>query len=378
MLGEISFWQGDFPEPALREATHQLSRFFRCCKIRLMLDDGQFVYSIDRGNALGLVAGQAKQLKQQFPSLSPLIPRPYANIVLAGMGGSALAAELIRNWLGDRLKLPFVVVRDYHLPAFVGQNSLVFVSSYSGNTEETLSMFAEAKARGAQIVALSAGGELMAEAKSAELPLLEIPAGIPQRLAALSMAKAIALTLDQIGATTGAAAELEQAADWLEGKGAAWVQTVPAHENLAKQIADKLLGSSVVIYSGPVLAAAAQKWKISINENAKNVAFYYLMSEFNHNEFQGWLKPETKLFKVIELQSSLDHPKIAERWEISNRLLSGKMPSPIEVKAEGETKLQQLLWTQLLGDFVGVYLGILNKVDPSSVDLIETLKKDLS
>ncbi len=340
-----------------------------------MLDDGQFVYSIDRGNALGLVAGQAVQLKQTFNLKLPA--GEWGNIVLAGMGGSALAGDFITNWLGDRLKVPFTVVRQAELPAFVDHQSLVFISSYSGNTAETLAAYEQAKSRGAQIVVLSSGGKLLADATAAKLPLALIPPTGQPRLGVMFMAKALTTVLDQVGLTQKTAAELETQADWLATQAAKWAQTVPTHDNLAKQIAEKLLGFPVVVYGGPTLEAAARKWKISLNENAKNVAFYYAMSEFNHNEMQGWLNPTPKHFKVIELQSSLDQPQINKRWEVSNRLMSGKMPSPIEINAFGETKLQQLLWAQMLGDFVGVYLGVLNKVDPSSVDLIENLKSEL-
>lgn len=343
-----------------------------------MLDEGKFVYSIDRGNALGLVAGQSTQLKQRFNSEIRIPKSELRNIVLAGMGGSALAGEFVRHWLGDRLKLPFTIVRGYDLPGFVDANSLVFVSSYSGNTEETLAAYTQAKAKKAKIVVLSAGGKLSEAATSDKLPLIQIPSGIQPRLAALFMVKALAVVFEKAALAKDITSELEQAADWLEGQSAAWVQTVPANDNLAKQVAEKLLGNSAVIYAGATLAAIAQRWKISLNENAKNVAFYYELPEFNHNEMVGWLNPQTKPIKVIQLQSSLDNGRIAKRWEVSNRLLSGKMPSPIEIKAAGKTKLEQMLWAQMLGDFVGVYLGILNKVDPASVDLIEKLKKELS
>lgn len=343
-----------------------------------MLDEGNFIYSIDRGNALGLVAGQAAQLKQKFTFQFPSPMPSFQNVVLAGMGGSAMAAELVRHWLSDKLNVPFVIVRGYELPTYVSHKSLVFISSYSGNTEETLSCYQQAVAEGIKPVVISAGGKLAELAKADGVPMLEIPQGIPQRLATLAMAKALVTALEQTDIVHGVLRELEDASDWLQQHTASWVQTVPARENLAKQFAEKLVGNSVVIYGGPTLAAIAQRWKISFNENAKNVAFYAELPEMNHNEFQGWLNPRTKPIKVIELQSSLDSDRIAKRWEVGNRLLSGNMPSPIEVMAEGETKLQQMLWAATLGDFVGVYLGILNKVDPASVDLIEKLKKEMS
>lgn len=367
------------PRPTPRAVS---SRFFLCFgsnyNTDMILDDGHFVYSIDRGNALGLMAGQAKQLNQKY-QISDIRYQVSGirNLVLAGMGGSALAGEFIRNWLSDRLKLPFIICRDYSLPAFVGPDTLAFISSYSGNTEETLAAYEEAKKRSAQVVALSSGGKLSELAKADKLSCYQIPTGLQPRLAALFMVKALASALESAKLAQGISRELENESGWLEGVAARWIQEVPARDNLAKQLAEKLLGNTAVIYAVPTLASVAQRWKISLNENAKNTAFYNILPELNHNEFIGWLNPQTKPIKVIELHSPLDGARIAKRWEVTNRLLSGKMPSPIIVQAEGKTKLQQMLWTQLLGDFVGVYLGILNKSDPTPVDLVEKLKKEL-
>ncbi len=341
-----------------------------------MLDDQNQIHKIDKANALGVIAGQLEQLKQTFEIDLP--DGPVDQIVVAGMGGSALAADFVRSWLSDRLEIPLVVIRDYVLPAFVDQRTLVVISSYSGNTAETLSAYEDAQRREAQIVILTSGGQLRELAESDDRPLLLLPAGLPPRMAVLGGVKALADLLKALGRVVNAPDQLETAADKVAPAVSDWVSEVDTLRNPAKQLAEKLLGFNLVVYAGPTLAVPGLIWKIGFNENAKNVAFFYPYSEFNHNEFTGWLNPRQKLFKVIEITSDLDNPEIAKRFEISNRLLSGKMPTPLIVEAEGSTKLEQMLWAIMYGDFVSAYLGILNRVDPSSVDLIEKLKKELA
>jgi glucose/mannose-6-phosphate isomerase len=153
---------------------------------------------------------------------------------------------------------------------------------------------------------------------------------------------------------------------------------VPTARNRAKQIAQELMGRTVIVYSGPLLFPAANKWKICMNENAKNTAWGNQYPEFNHNEFIGWSShPVDKPFAVIEIRSNLEHPRVQKRFEVSERLLSGIRPAPIVVEPMGETLLQQLLWGIAMGDHVSAYLAILNGVNPTPVELVEKLKKEL-
>lgn len=344
----------------------------------VMLDDGKFVQDLDRGNALGIIAGQPDQLRQVYDLEAENSKFKIQNVVLAGMGGSALAGEFCRSWLGDRIPVPMTIVRDYSLPAFVGPETLVIVSSYSGNTEETLEALEQARERQARVVIMTSGGKLLELAKSQKVAVTQIPAGYQPRMALAFEVKAFATILEQVGLLKGLTGELEAAADWLVSSVSKWVADSATEQNAAKQIALDLVGKAVVVYGGPVLSFAALKWKIGFNENAKNLAFSYPWPEFNHNEFLGWLHPPVKQFKVVELQSELDHPEIGRRFEISNRLLSGKMPNPIIIKAEGETKLQQMLWSVALGDFTSAYLAFLNGIDPTPVEMIEKLKRELA
>lgn len=339
-----------------------------------MLDDAKYIEQFDRSNTLAVVAGQADQLRQQYEFDVPAI-EGLEQIVVAGMGGSVLAAEFVRSWLADKLPIPIEIVRGYDLPAYVGARSLIIISSYSGNTEETLSCLKQAKSTGAGIMVMTSGGKLAEHGE--EYGFITIPAGLQPRMAVFYGVKALGQLIEELGLLDGLVAELETAAEWLLHEATYMISNVAETENPAKQIASKVVGHPIVMYGGPTLAMPAQKWKIDFNENAKNQAFFYALPEFNHNEFTGWYHPKDTQLQVIQLQSSLDNERIAKRFEISNRLLSGIMPHPIVVEAQGETQLQQMLWSILLGDFVSTYLAFLNQIDPAPVPLIEKLKVEL-
>jgi glucose/mannose-6-phosphate isomerase len=293
------------------------------------------------------------------------------------MGGSAQPAEFVKTWLGDRLSVPLVIVRDYALPAFVGPQTLVVASSYSGNTEETLAALEDAQKRGAKIVVSAAGGKLLELGKAAGYPCFELPQISQPRMAVPAAVKALATLVEQLGWVSGVVAELEEAGKWAAGEMGAWGADAPTADNPAKQIAGALAGHAAVVYSGPALGFLAMRWKIALNENAKNIAFYNYLPEMNHNEFIGWGHPESHGLKVIELRSNLDSERVIKRFDVVNRLMSNRF-APIEVQAKGETRLRQMIWTLLLGDYVSVYLACLNSVDPTPVELVEKFKKELN
>lgn len=343
-----------------------------------MLDDLKLIHERDAQDALGVVAKQWQQLEQVVEPTVSLTAHGVENIVYAGMGGSALAAVMAGVW--PNLKVPFVLVRGYSLPAFVNEQTLVICSSYSGNTEETLSSLEAAKAAGAQIVVIAGGGKLAEAAKANQWPLFLLPPSTQPRYNVLSNFKALLTILQSVGVLKDAAVlqELPAATAFLKESIAAWLPTVPTATNSAKKLAQELMGQSIVVYSGPQLYPAAYKWKISFNENAKQVAWVNQLPEFNHNEFIGWSKqPVNKPYAVIDLRSKLEHPRVQKRFEVSAKLLSGLRPQPHVVEAKGQNILQQLLWTSAMGDFVSIYLALLNGLNPAPVDLVEKFKKAL-
>ena len=341
-----------------------------------MLDDLKVIHERDSQDALGVNAKQWQQLLHEY-NVPFVHKEPILNVVVAGMGGSALGALFVQAWPG--LAVPFEVVRTYMLPQYIGVQTLVVVSSYSGNTEETLQALSEAESKGAQIVVLASGGKLEERALQAGHMFYKLPLASQPRYAALNTVMALVELFVSCGLLPqDKLAELRASSSWLEQQIATWLPQIPTAKNQAKQIAQEIIGKSAVIYAGPLLAPAAYKWKISINENAKQVAWWGQYPEFNHNEFLGWTKqPQDKPYTVIDLRSNLEHVRVQKRFEVSERLLSGVRPSPIIVQVTGESHLQQLLWTIALGDFVSLYTALLNGLNPTPVDLIEKFKHSL-
>lgn len=341
-----------------------------------MLDDLKVIHERDPEDALGVVEKQWQQLGHEF-GIDVSKFSDVQNIVLAGMGGSAWPAIYLNTWA--RPSVPFEIVRDYELPAYVGPRTLFISSSYSGNTEETLSALAEAENRGAQIAVMAAGGKLAELAKSKGHTFYEIPGGIQPRMSSFFFLVALVEMLEPLGLVPeGKRAELAAVGDWLKGQITTWGPTTPTAQNAAKQLALELIGKSIVVYSGPKLFPAANKFKICLNENAKNIAWVNQFPEFNHNEFIGWSShPVDKPYAVVEIRSSLEHERIQKRFTVSEKLLSGKRPAPEVITPVGETHLQQLLWTSNFCDFVSVYVAIANGVDPTPVGLVEKLKVEL-
>lgn len=342
-----------------------------------MLDDLKLIHERDSEDALGVAENQAKQLKFDF-GVKLEDYNGIENIILAGMGGSALPGVFLRTWPGT--KVPFEIVRDYELPVYVDSKTLFISSSYSGNTEETLTALKEAESRGAQIVVIAAGGKLADHAKEKNYPLLTIPGGIQPRMCSFFFIAAFLQILEPLGLVAeGSTKELREAADWLEGQLSSWKPEVPTKDNPAKQLALELIGKSVVVYAGPKLFPSANKFKICLNENAKNVAWVNQYPEFNHNEFIGWSShPVDKPYAVVEIRSNLENERVQKRFEASERLLSGKRPSPEVIVPEGDSLIKQLLWTSNFADFTSLYVALLNGLNPTPVDLVEKLKVDLN
>ena len=344
-----------------------------------MLDDLKYIHQKDAQDALGIAEKQWQQLGHEFTFSQPIQTKQVSQVIYAGMGGSALAAQFIFSWPG--LKHPFEISRSYHLPAYTDENTLVIVGSYSGNTEETLSALEEAESKSAQTVIIAGGGKLAEIATGKGYPLINLPKAAQPRYAVLYNFKAIVEILKIAGLVDSGRVdrELTQAALLLKEAVQPWLPTVPTEKNPAKQLALELMGKSPVVYAGPLLFPAAYKWKISFNENAKNIAWCSQYPEFNHNEFIGWTgNPAEKPYAVIDLRSNLENARIRQRFEISDRLLSGRRPAAHIVEAKGENELEQLLWTVAFGDFVSLYLALLNGVNPTPVQLVERLKKELA
>ncbi len=344
-----------------------------------MLDDLKYIHEKDAQDALGIAAKQPEQLLYDFDISKWAPTKKFANIVYSGMGGSALAALLSAVWPG--YSVPFEISRQYTIPGYVGKGTLFIASSYSGNTEESISALSAAEKAGATIVVIAGGGKLEEIAKEKGYHCIVLPKVSQPRYAVFYNLKAIVQLLTKTGLFIDNTTEKEMvnAAGFLTNHIQDFLPEVPTAKNPAKKLAQELMGKSIVVYAGQFLAPAAYKWKISFNENAKNIAWMGQLPEFNHNEFIGWSShPVQKPYAVVDLRSSFDHPRVQQRFDLSSKLLSGKRPEPHIVQAVGQTHLQHLLWTVLMGDFTSLYLGLLNGLNPSPVDLVEKFKKELA
>jgi len=344
-----------------------------------MLDDLKWIHEKDPEDSLGIAHRQCAQLTHDF-NLPQTDLGPALNVVFAGMGGSALPALYPVTWPG--VSRPYEIVRGYDIPLYVGADTLFIACSYSGNTEETLSALKQAEARGAHIAIISAGGKLAEAAKEKGYLFAEVPRAEQPRYAVFAMFRALLDMLDMAGALVETGGnykeELASAADYVTKAIDAWLPEVPTAQNPAKQLAQEIMGKSLVVYGGPKMFPAVYKWKIGANENAKQVAWCDQIPEFNHNEFIGWSShPIDKPYAVVDLRSSLEHPRVQKRFEVTERLLSGVRPAPHVVTVQGGNILEQLLWALAYGDFVTLYLAFLNGVDPAPVDLVEKFKKEL-
>jgi glucose/mannose-6-phosphate isomerase len=346
-----------------------------------MLDDLNVIGQRDPHGALQVAAQQHEQTRFDATVRNgENDQRTITHIVVSGMGGSALAALIVKSWLKNHLTIPFEIIRTYSLPHYVDENTLVIASSYSGNTEETLSGLNEANVRGAQSAVIAAGGELIALAEANDIAHVQLPGDLQPRMAVINNLRALVSLLVHFNvADSSVFQDIENTAEWLEAETAQWGREVTTDKNYAKQLALLAVGKTPVFYAGNLMAPVAYKWKISWNENAKNVAFWNELPEFNHNEFMGWTShPIEKPFAVFDLVSDLEHPQILKRFEVSDRLLSGQRPKSTVVNLAGETVIAQMLWASILADFVSIYVAILNGVDPTPVPLIEKLKKELA
>lgn len=346
-----------------------------------MLDDSQLLKQRDTQGALDIIADSYKQATFLAPIQNDdHDPVTITRLVMTGMGGSALVAMMVKTWLKSELTVPFEIVRGYDLPQSVDTATLVIASSYSGNTEETLSALDQARSAGAVTAVITAGGALLERARTDHAVHVVLPEHVQPRMAMIDNLRAFVHILVHFGLVQSSRFdEIADLSEWLRSEMAAWTSDSPTDSNLAKQLASQAVGKVGMFVGGALTSPLAYKWKICWNENGKNVAFWNEYPELSHNEFIGWTShPVEKPFAVFDLVSTLEHPQILKRFEVSDRLLSGKKPKSIVIELKGDTLIQQLLWGSVLADFASCYLAILNGVDPTPVALVDTLKKELS
>jgi glucose/mannose-6-phosphate isomerase len=300
-------------------------------------------------------------------------------VLVLGMGGSAIGAELVAGIAGDRLRVPLIVHRDYGLPAWAGPRTLVIATSHSGDTVETLSGAAEARRRGLPLVVVSTGGALGRQAESDGTPYLryEQP-GQPR--AAIGFGLGLIHEL-LVGAELVTDPDpYGPAVEALEGMLERNAPAIETDANPAKQLAWAMFGRIPIIFGAGPLAAVAHRWKTQMNENAKAWAMVEPMPEANHNAIEGTLNPRelSDALYVVEIREAREPEHIAARYRVVEELLGERATNRSVYWADGGSALARTLDAVAMGDLVSVYLAILYQTDPTPVTLLAMLKERLA
>ena len=317
-----------------------------------------------------------KVLKFEPPHLHTKI----SNVVILGMGGSAIGGDIVRRLALAESKVPVWVHRDYGLPAFVDDNTLIIASSYSGNTEETLSGFTKSLENRSKKLAITFGGKLKDLAEKEGIPVYVIDYQAPPRAAFPHSFIPLVGTFQKFGLLGDKSADLQEAVEVLKRLSGDLVETRPLASNPAKQLANELWGRVAVIYGAEMLSEVAQRWKGEFNENSKAWAFFESFPELNHNAVVGYEFPpeaKEKIF-VLMLRSSSLRPRNLLRYEVTSKLLVKAGVAYELVEARGKSALAQVLSLVHLGDYASFYLSILNEVDATSTDAIAFVKEHLA
>jgi glucose/mannose-6-phosphate isomerase len=296
-----------------------------------------------------------------------------AGLLVCGMGGSAVGGDLAAAVLGDRLSQPLLTVRGYGLPSWVSAEWTLLCSSYSGETEETLSCFAAAEELGARRVVASTGGALTEAARAAGDPVIGLPGLLPAPRAAVAYMLVCAL---EVAAASGIAPRI---ADELDSAAAFLEEQTAGLRHTASEIASQLDDAVLVVYGAGPTAAAARRWKTQINENAKLPAFFSELPEANHNELCGWdggALGKGRLAAVL-LEDIAQHPRVKRRFALTAEAIEASGVAVVRVEAAGETPAARLLWTVMLGDLVSLAIAEGRGVDPLPIDAIDRLKAAL-
>jgi glucose/mannose-6-phosphate isomerase len=302
------------------------------------------------------------------------------NIIVCGLGGSAIGGDLLRSYLADELAVPLMVNRHYTLPHFVGPDSLVIISSYSGNTEETNAAHREAIKRRAKILCISSNGVTAQLAQKQRTPLVTIPGGLPPRTALGYSFFPLLLALTSLGFARNKSREIRETVDLLESR-AALYSDPGAADNKALRLAELLQNRLAVCYSSTErLDAVSTRWRGQIAENSKSLAFGHVLPEMNHNELVGWkvLGDLMKEIQVFFLRDKDDHPRVRVRIDITAGIIRTFTPHVTEVWSEGTTLLARMFSLISLGDWMSFYLAILHREDPTPVLAIDHLKRELA
>jgi glucose/mannose-6-phosphate isomerase len=303
-------------------------------------------------------------------------PEPKA-IIIAGMGGSAIGGELLRDWARDRVSVPIEVCREYSLPRYAGKDALVCVISYSGETEESLSVFLDAIKRRCMVTCFSSGGKLSEYAEKLGIPSLRVPSGMPPRATLPYLFLPQIMLLKALGLVSNVDSEISETTSVLKQISLENSPDKPLTDNFSKSLASNIGATVPVVYGFGVYRAVAQRFKTQFNENSKVPSKWETFPELDHNEIVGW-EAAGKLaecFSLVFLRDKEEAEEMKRRIEVTEELARSAQARTLEVWSRGRCTLARMCGVISIGDFASVYLAVLSGTDPTPVRTIDLLKE---
>ncbi|MFX1450215.1 MAG: bifunctional phosphoglucose/phosphomannose isomerase [Promethearchaeota archaeon] len=348
----------------------------------MILDNEKRIKEIDKDDMYKFLMNMPKNCDEMLTMVKKIQfsheLKEFRFILICGMGGSAIGGNLAHDLLIDKIPIPIIIHRGYEIPAFVNNKTLMIVISYSGNTEETLSIFAEGIQRHCTIFGISSNGKLIEYCKKFGIEYVKVPANIQPRAAIPYLFIAILIILQKMKIISDISQDLEEAISQLTIlKEEMSIKSLKTN-NIAKKIAIGIQDTIPMIYASSGYASLARRMKCQINENSKNIAHWDEFPELNHNEIVGWELSSiiTKNSCVILLRSHDENEVIKNRIEITKQIiLKDKVKDIFEIWSRGTSRLAKIFSLLFIGDCVSYYLAILNNVDPSQVRSISELKR---
>lgn len=352
------------------------------------LDNLTEIKQLDTGNYLGSVEGLPDQIDQAWAEVKTLaIPSEYQainNIVLNGMGGSALGGQVVKSVFVNELKVPFEIINSYSPPAYVDGKTLFIFASYSGTTEEILASVEEVLPRGAKCLGLATGGRLLELLRENQIPVYQLkplsnPSGQPRAGIGYSVMGLLAI-LAKIGLISVQDSDISELKAVLRKVTDQFSPEVPEETNPAKRLARELKGKSPILIGAQFVEGSLHTVRNLVNETAKNFAGYFSLSELNHHLLDGLAYPKNnpEVLKFLFITSKLYHPRIQKRLLITQDVIRQNQIQFLEYNCQGKNKLTQALEVLVLGSYISFYLALLNEVDPGPVQWVDYLKEKLA
>ena len=353
----------------------------------MILDELSQIKSLDKSGMLNSIDSLDEQCAEAFDDLKgvnfPANLSKVKNVVVTGMGGSALGAHIVDSLFFDQLKVSLEIVSDYHLPAYVNKDTLVILSSYSGSTEETLSCMKEVKKKGCKVIVITSGKDLLAYKNKNKLwgyvftPHFN-PCGSPRMGLGYTLFGTM-LIFGKLGFIKFGETEIKKSIKTIEKYNEVFGATAKSSENPAKQLSIQLQNKIPIYFASGFLAGNIHTASNQLNENAKNFSAWFLLPEINHHLMEGLVFPESikKDLVFVFFESSLNETRIQKRFQLTKEVAKQKGISVSSYQLQEKTKLGQVFELLTLGSYISFYLAMLYNIDPTPIPVVDWFKKQM-